>query len=320
MEQLWQEEITMKPVDFKKAYFIKLGEKGTYEKTAISESKLIIGFGGQNIQDINSGNWGKISEQLSEASKGKKGVATRDLNVLKRVCKSTSEDLWITFFQGTMWWCKLGPGEVFQSDKSKYRLVDGKWSNQDIYGNTLAISNIPGVLSKIQGFQGTVCKVHPLETLRRLVNNESSPACKEIELCETNLINSIEKGIKNLNPKDFETFVDLIFRESGWRRCSLKGETMKDIDLELEDPITKERYQVQIKTKAVFEEFERYANNFNPFPPVRWLYFVVHSPDKKLKEIPNSDSWPNVKLIRPGQLAEIVVRLGLVDWLTSHIK
>ncbi len=305
-------------VDFKRAYYIKLGEKGKYEQSAISESKLIIGYGGQSLQDINSGNWGKIGEQLGQASKGKKGVATKDLNGLRRICESTSEDLWITFSQEMMWWCRLGPKEVFQGDKSKYRLVDGKWSNKDVDDHQLDLSSIPGIISRIQGFRGTVCKVRPLETIRRLVNNEPGPEYKGIAECNTALVQSVEKGIRVLNPKDFETFVDLVFRESGWRRLSPKGETMKYIDLELEDPITKERYQVQIKSKATRKEFDYYAKQFNPKQPLRWFYFVVHSPNEELKALDNP--WPNVKLIGPGQLSEMVVRLGLVDWLMSHIK
>jgi hypothetical protein len=307
----------MEPVDFKRAYYIKLGKKGKYEQSAISESKLIIGYGGQSLQDINRGNWGKIGEQLGQASKSKKGVATRDLNVLRIVCESTFKDLWITFFQGAMWWCRLGPREVFQGDKSKYRLVEGKWSNRDVCGNPLEINSIPGVLSKIQGFRGTVCKVRALETLRQLMNSKSSLEYNEIEECKISLIGSVEKGIKKLHWKDFETFVDLVFRVSGWRRLSMVGGPMKFTDLELEDPITKDQYQVQIKSQATWSDFDGYTKQFNR-QLHRKLYFVVHTPDKKLaalQELPQ-----DIELILPGRLSEMVVRLGLVDWLMSHIK
>jgi hypothetical protein len=131
------------------------------------------------------------------------------------------------------------------------------------------------------------------------------------------LIKSVENGIRKLHWKDFETFVDLVFRESGWRRLSMVGGTMKFTDLELEDPITRDKYQVQIKSQATWEDFERYATQFNR-QLHRKLYFVVHSPDKKLatlNELPH-----DVELILPNQLSEMVVRLGLVDWLMSHIK
>ena len=307
----------MEKVDFKRAFYIKLGRAGGYEQSSISESKLQFGWGGQDIRDINCGNWEKIREQLRQASKGKKGSATRSLNALRWICESTSDDLWITFYQGTMWWCKLGSNETLQGETSKYREVDGEWSNRDISDMTLDINSIPGVLSKIQRYQGTVCQVRALETLKRLVNAESSPEYDEIAKCRTALIKSVENGIRKLHWKDFETFVDLVFRESGWRRLSMVGGPMKFTNLELEDPITQDKYQVQIKSQATLKDFQDYAKDFNR-QHHRKLYFVVHSPDKKLAALNGLTN--DVELILPNQLSEMVVRLGLVDWLMSHIK
>lgn len=306
----------MELIDFKRAYYIKLGRGGKWEQSSIFESKLRIGWSKQSLQDINCGDWGKIREQLHQES-SRRGVATRDLNALRLICESTSKDLWITFFQGTMWWCRLGSSEIFLDNESKYRQVDGKWSNQDIRDNILEINSIPGVLSKIQGFRGTVCKVRDLETLKRLVNAESSLEYNEIEKCKIALIKSVEKGIKKLHWKDFETFVDLVFRESGWRRLSMVGGTMKFTDLELEDPITKDQYQVQVKSQATWDDFDGYAKQFNR-QLHRKLYFVVHTPDKKLAALQEQPQ--DIELILPGRLSEMVVRLGLVDWLMSHIK
>jgi len=307
----------MDRVDFKRAYYIKLGREGKWEQASISESKLRIGWGHQDVQDINRGDWQKIREQLRR-SHHTEGATTRDLNALRSICESTSEDLWITFSQGAMWWCRLGSREIYQDDTSKFRLVEGKWSNQDVRKEKrLEINSIPGVLSKIQGFRGTVCRVRALETLKRLVNAEPSPEYSEIEECETALIKSVGNGIRKLHWKDFETFVDLIFRGSGWRRLSMVGGTMKYTDLELEDPITRDKYQVQIKSRATFEDFERYAKQFNR-EHYRKFYFVVHTPDKKLEALQEPPL--DVELILPGQLSEMVVRLGLVSWLMSHIK
>ncbi len=309
----------LRKVDFKKAYYIKLGEGGKYEKSAIFESKLRIGWKTQSLQDINSGSWGKIREQLRRSHRTE-GATTRDLKALRLICESTSEDLWIAFSQGTMWWCKLGSRGIFQDDTSKFRLVEGKWSNQDVHEEKrLEINSIPGVLSKIQGFRGTVCQVSALatETLKRLVNAEPSPEYSEIAECEMALIKSVGNGIRKLHWRDFETFVDLIFRGSGWRRLSMVGGPMKFMDLELEDPITRDKYQVQIKSQATFEDFERYAKQFNR-EHYRKFYFVVHTPDKKLETLQEPPQ--DVELILPGRLSEMAVRLGLVSWLISHIK
>lgn len=306
----------MEQVEFKRAFYIKLGKRGKYEQSAISESKLRLGYDGQSLQDINCSNWDKILEQLCQRQSRRE--AKKDLNALRSICESTSEDLWITFSQGRMWWCKLGSREIIKDDVSKFRQVDGKWSDKDVYGKrTLEINSIPGVISKIQGFRGTVCRVRPLDTLRRLVNAEPSPVFSEIGACETALINSVEKGIKGLHWKDFETLVDLVFRGSGWRRISMLGGPMKFTDLELEDPITEDKYQVQIKSQATLKDFQDYAKGFDR-QHRRKLYFVVHSPDKSLSAIQELPQ--DVELILPSRLSEMVVRLGLVGWLKEHIK
>lgn len=92
---------------------------------------------------------------------------------------------------------------------------------------------------------------------------------------------------------------------------------MKFTDLELEDPITKDQYQVQVKSQATWDDFDGYAKQFNR-QLHRKLYFVVHTPDKKLAALQEQPQ--DIELILPGRLSEMVVRLGLVDWLMSHIK
>lgn len=57
----------------------------------------------------------------------------------------------------------------------------------------------------------------------------------------TALIDEVQGALRELHWKDFETLVDLLFRQAGWRRLSMLGETMKYADLELEEPINHER-------------------------------------------------------------------------------
>ena len=92
---------------------------------------------------------------------------------------------------------------------------------------------------------------------------------------------------------------------------------MRFADLELEDPITSDRYQVQIKSAATLEDFERYSQEFDG-KGYRRLYFVVHSPGKKLRRFRNERS--SVELVLPERLSEMIVELGLVKWLMDRIK
>jgi len=107
-----------------------------------------------------------------------------------------------------------------------------------------------------------------------------------------------------------------VFRAAGWKRTGVLGETNKDVDLELEEPLTREKYQVQIKARASLKEFRDCAATFSP-GFFRRFYFVVHSPSDELARFESDD--PSVSLIRVNELAEMVVRAGLVDWLTTKV-
>ncbi|MDQ7839015.1 MAG: hypothetical protein RDU59_11070 [Thermodesulfobacteriota bacterium] len=117
--------------------------------------------------------------------------------------------------------------------------------------------------------------------------------------------------------KDFETLVDLLFRQSGWRRITMVGESMRYVDLELEDPITYDRYQVQVKSQANLSDFVKYANDFGN-AGYRKLYFAVHTPGKDLVRHDSDNS--ETQLLLPNRLAEMAVDLGLVNWVLSKIK
>src|SRR5271157_3167918 len=250
----------MKPIEFRNAYYVKLGKGGEWEKYSIRENKICIGWNRIDLTDINDGNWIKIRKELEYESKDKgKGIATRDYHALRWIAESTPDDIWVTFHSSRLWWCKVGKAEIFEDDISKYRKVAGKWHSQDIQNNLLIINQIPGTLSKLQGFRGTICRVKEVDDLRRLLNDQPSEAFKAISGATESLVLEIEQGLKLLHWKDFETLVDLIFRGAGWRRVSVLGETMKYVDLELEEPITGDLYQVQVKSRASRTEYKEYA-------------------------------------------------------------
>ncbi len=96
------------------------------------------------------------------------------------------------------------------------------------------------------------------------------------------------------------------------------GETMKFSDIELEEPITGDMYQVQVKSSATFREFKKYSDNFTG-GKYRKLFFVVHTPDQKLSDRAQTDS-SQVEVLLPRKIAEMVVDLGLVNWLMNRIQ
>ena len=169
-----------------------------------------------------------------------------------------------------------------------------------------------------QRFSGTICGFDEDQVgdLRRLLNNEQSNSFQAISRAKETLTKQVEGGLSPLHWKDFEILVDLVFRNAGWRRVSCVGETMKYVDMELEELITGDRYQVQVKSDATLADFMRYANGFND-ADFRKLYFVVHNSQEKWANVPEFD---NVELILQERLAEMVVDFGLVKWLLTKIR
>ena len=108
------------------------------------------------LSEINSGNWDSVTRRAESATTG---AATRDTNALKFIALSDSKTIWITFHRSRMWWCQLAAGAVEMDELSKFRRAKGEWSDSDARGAPLLTNALPGVLTQIQGFRGTVCRV-----------------------------------------------------------------------------------------------------------------------------------------------------------------
>lgn len=303
-------------IQCKNAYFVKLGKEGIWETSSIKESKIRIGWKSQDIQDINLKKWEVIRQQLTTEILDK-GTVTKDLNALRNICDSCQDDLWITFHASKLWWTRVGEETIYEDEVSKYRKTSIPWSSVDITGKELLINTLPGSLSKTQGYRATICKVSEKQTLIRIITNTPSTIYNSIESTLGLLQSGLEKAIKQLHWKDFETFVDLVFRGSGWRRVSMLGETMKFSDIELEDPITHDKYQVQIKSTSTLIEFQEYVQQFSHLN-FRKLFYVVHSPDEKLASLEDFPS--SVELIKVDKLAKMAIDLGLANWLLQKTK
>jgi len=307
----------MSTIEFKNAFYIKLGRGGKYEPDSIKTGKLRLGWSQQTIEDINAGNWKLIERQLRNELQDKPpGVATRDLNGLKIIAGSNPGDIWISFHEAKLWWTRLIDGPVKQDSMSKFRKTQ-PWSDKAVNGRLLVLNDLPGKISQLQGFRGTVCRVQHADLLKRTLNGILSPLATDIKKHRSDLAQSLAKAIKELHWKDFETLVDLVFRNAGLIRVSVLGQHAKAYDLELREPLTEERYVVQVKSQAKLADLLATADNFSA-DDYRLVYFVVHSPAADLKEAP--DIPDHVEIIRPQRLAELALDAGLVKWLEDKVS
>jgi hypothetical protein len=307
----------------KNGYYVKLGRGGEWVESSFKEGKVRIGWPELSLDDIYR--WdeadirkkGQLARERQGLPFGKREVSN-DVGALRKIVHSTSEEVWITFDGPYLWWCRVADTPMEEDAISKYRKVTQKWSNCSLGGGRLIANQIPGRLSKIQRFSGTICSLGKDEVadLERLLNGEVSPEHQSIEDAKAALINHVASGLSLLHWKDFELLVDLVFRNAGWRRTTVVGESMKYVDMELEEPITHDRYQVQVKSDATIANFEQCAKGFAQ-GDFKKLYYVVHSPKAKWV---NAPKYKHVELVAQEDLAEMVVDMGLVDWLLKKIR
>jgi len=299
-------------IEASKALYIKLGEGGEWEPDCIRDGTVRIGWPEVSDALCRESRWEAVAEQLAEEYP-QKGVVARYLRNLRDFYEADETVLWITFHMGLLWWCfSERDVTVVRDDNSKTRPVLGKWRSDDMNGSPLQIRRLSGKLTMLQGFPGTICKVRELPYLLRKINGEPEPEVEAATSALAALVDAVEKVIQRLQWKDFEVLVDLILRGVGWRRTSELGGTKETLDLELESPVSADRYGVQVKSQAGSKDLEKYRERVRG-RDFRRCYFIVHSPRKDLQ--PHLTASGDVEVLGPRQLAEWSVRYGLVDWI-----
>jgi Restriction endonuclease len=296
--------------------YIKLGKEGGWEKECIEvEQTLKIGYHAASHEDCMLGKWDVVFQQVLEERKGNARVANSDLRQIKLFYTSNENTLWITFYSGFLWWCHADRKvELDKDGKSKVRKVIGKWSNKDIASKSVSEDHLSGSLLATKGYRDTICLVKEKKYIVNKINCVLTPEVESAQTSRQKLIDDTEKLIRNLHWKDFEVLVDLIFRQAGWKRISRLGEQEKTIDLELLTPIRDSKVGVQVKSRANYNDYNKYRSRLEPFGYSE-SYFIVHSPHKSLENVDPAD--PLLKFIGPKQVAKWTVEFGLSDWVVS---
>lgn len=297
-----------------KIRFIKLGYKGSWEKSCIEEENTIrIGYESPHHEECLNGKWEPVRQFWLEGRNGDQGAATRDINQIKDFYELSESDIWITFYQRKMYWCHAQKEVQELEDRTRVRKVLGSWSCKDKNGFPLAVENIDGRITKVQGFRGTICGVELPEYLLRKINGDLQPEVEATKKSLATLKADVESLIKGLWWKDFELLVDLIFSKSGWQRISVLGGTEKNIDLDIFSPVTQKRAFVQVKSSTDAVEVKEYYEIYSRYGQYSEMYFVFHSSNGEDIEIED----PAVHLWGLSRIAELVIHAGLIDWLIT---
>jgi len=304
----------MTKINPQKILFIKLGAGGEYENDCIEKAQTLrLGYIEVDNDLCRNGNWEAVHDYFTQQEKKKSFVATSHTNQIKQFYEEGEQTLWLTFYANKLWWCFSKREIVLLPDKTKIRPVIGKWSDKDIAGKILKSDTISGKLLKIQGFRGTICSVLEATYALTKINGEQSKEVDEVEIAMSNLKSKLSELIKLLQWKDFETLIDLIFRQAGWQRVGGKGKE-KTFDLDLFAPVTNESAIVQIKSQSDLKEFKSYQDEFAKMTDYDKFFYVVHSPKPDLLSYKNDT---DIMLYFNDKVTDWTIAAGLVDWVIN---
>lgn len=128
---------------------------------------------------------------------------------------------------------------------------------------------------------------------------------------------AVLKMVQRLSPKDFEQLIDHILVRTGWTRISKLGGVSEGIDIEAENLAVGEIAFVQVKSSANQQVLDDYIERFNQRRDFyARMIFAVHSPIGQLNAPFNSDG---VQVWTGERVAQLVVRLGLGEWVESRL-
>lgn len=309
--------MSMKSINPKNAYYIKLGRSGEWEKDCLEIAQAIkIGY--REIPDdlCRHGKWNEV-QKILQGIRDDVGAATRDKNQIRAFYESDEKVLWVTFFGDRLYWCFSKSEIMLLSDKSKSRPVIGQWSSSDLKGKPLQKTQLSGALLRMQGFRGTICKVKELKYLVEKINGIVNPEIENALQAKADFERKIETLIRKLTWKDFELLVDLLFRQAGWQRMATLGKTEKTIDLDLFSPITDERFLVQVKATANLSMLQSFREGISDFQDYDRAYFLVHTPSNDLIQ---SKVQGDVEVWLPSDIARRIVMFGLAEWIISKVS
>jgi hypothetical protein len=212
---------------------------------------------------------------------------------------------------------KTNPAGRSEKKGNFWLLCDRPWSDASlVHGRKLAISMLPGTVSAVAGFRGTVARPKAWETVLRIIRDEQDEDAIKAANARASYIAAIDKMVRRLHWKDFELLVDLVFARTGWSRISVLGATQKGIDIEVRNLAADEIGFVQVKSTADQAELNRCVDQFKAQGDhYARMILAVHTSD----ELSPPANDPRVQVWTGDRIARLVVGLGLGEWVETRI-
>jgi hypothetical protein len=292
--------------------YIKLGPESKWANECLLLNYIKFGSPMELDQASKEGDWDFVKNYWLNKN-FKPSVASKHVTNARNFFELSTKDIFATFHGDFLYWCHPGDDIYRDKDGLLIRKTRTPWRNSSIKGQELRTSLLSGILTKTKATQSTTCNFAPdaAEYLLRKINDEKLPASEKADQLKSDYQKSIANLIQMLTPSDFELLVELIFSSSGLRRIGTLGGNEKDIDLQVQNPITLERSFVQVKSKADQKTLNRYEDIFNRGDFDK-MFFAYHTSTSKLV----TDN-PSVKLLDRDHISRMAIDVGLGSWIIS---
>ena len=301
--------------------YVKNGGGGRWRPAAKASEQIHLGWKGIPRELLMKPDFAEI-ERLMKVHYGAKPGAMQDFNQLHDLLSAPSQHVWMTFEDGYMWWCTVLDGATVNPDGESSNMgnfwlaCDCPWSNRSLNGKLLAKTDLPGTVTTVAGFKGTVCTPKAWREILRIIHDEKDPDAILAAVTRGKYKQAMEKIVRRLSWQDFEQLIDLILIRTGWARISTLGKTLKGIDLEVENRTADEIAFVQVKSTATQKVLDDYVGQFNnQRDRYARMIFAVHSPSGELR----APAGLPVQLWTCDRVAEFVVHAGLGEWVESRL-
>jgi len=307
-------------IQFSDARYIKLGRAGCWNDASLDGNEIHFGFGDVPHELALSLDRDALIDHQVRRGRSQR-VAAEDAREIIDFYSLPESCLWITFARDHMWWAFAQSGVIWvggegSSNGFRKRKCVGAWSRFDISKEPLTLRSLSSLLTQVSAYRRTICELGAKESyLKRRLNCDVSPVVAEAQTAQKALTDILGRAIADLHQTDFETLVDLLLSRSGWQRISALGGTQEFIDLAVVHPATGERAAVQVKARADRTILRDYIERFDAAGSYARLFFACHSPDTVLM----SDR-PDVHIWQGPNLANIVSRLGLTEWVLEKVS
>lgn len=302
--------------------YVKNGEGGKWWKAAKAGRQVHLGWSKVPPELLTTADLAAIDALGRSVFGTTQSVATRDRNALRTLLDQPSQHLWITFQDGFLWWCTVwDEAEVSPTGESRdgghfWLNCDQPWSNKSLGGRPLATADLPGIATTTAGFQGTVCEPVGWKTILRIIQDEPDPSAEAAAKAREAYEDAIRTLVARLHQKDFEVLIDLILSRTGWARLAKLGGAVEGIDVEVENATSGEIAFVQVKSVATQSVLDDYVARFSSRRErYARMIFAVHSPKGRFvapSELP-------VQVWDGPRISQLVVTLGLGDWVAKHL-